>query len=76
MGKANKSGLMRGFGTSEEGFVDLPSKISNIKISRVENGVAAGCSVCFPHGPETVNASVKKNTRSWKKHRNAQHRSK
>jgi len=76
MGKANKSGFQRGFGTTEEGFVDLPSKFSNVKICRVENGVVAGCAVCFPHGPETVNASVKKNRRSWKSNRNAQHRPK
>ena len=35
---------------------------------------ARGCSYCFPHGRETDNATMRKNTRSWKRNRRTRHK--
>ncbi|GGG07131.1 hypothetical protein GCM10011344_04560 [Dokdonia pacifica] len=66
----NYKKLKEAFGLNEYGLIDFPKKISNIKISRIVNHEKmGGCSYCFPHGYETVNATVGKNTRSWKNNR-------
>lgn len=49
--------LNKALGKNEIGGVNFPSKISNIKISRIVNNDAmGGCSFCFPHGFETINS--------------------
>jgi hypothetical protein len=37
-------------------LIDFPKKISGIQISRFQYGNDLGCSYCFPHGFEVVNA--------------------
>jgi hypothetical protein len=64
--------LKAAFGIDEMGNINFPYKISNIQISRISNGDKMGCSHCFPHGFETINASWKKNQRCWKKFREKQ----
>ncbi len=54
------------FGLDEFGQIDVPKKISNVRIARLLVGNAMGCSYCFPHGIETSNATANKNKRSWK----------
>lgn len=60
----------RAFGVDEYGFIDIPKKISGIKISRIIHGEESGCSYCFPHGYETINCTIPE--RSWKSHRKKQ----
>jgi hypothetical protein len=75
MGKSNKSGLRRAFGLDELGIIIPPSKISNIKLSRIEHAKdRGGCTLCYPHGPETTNSTDRKNKRSWKHYRRTQYR--
>lgn len=70
MGKGSKSGMRRGFGRDEHGQPLLPAKFGNVKLSNIEHRrERGGCSLCYPHGPETTNATSRKNTRSWKQHR-------
>ncbi|HAA16783.1 MAG TPA: phosphate ABC transporter substrate-binding protein [Cytophagales bacterium] len=64
--------LRKAFGLNEYDFPDLPVKMSNVQHSRLLYGNRMGCSFCFPHGWETVNATVIKNRRSWKHHRDTQ----
>ncbi|MBX0290341.1 hypothetical protein K3G63_07820 [Hymenobacter sp. HSC-4F20] len=65
--------LQKAFGMVEEGcFVDFPAKFSNVQVSRVVFGNARGCAYCFPHGPETSNATLAKRERSWKQFRRTQ----
>ena len=65
--------LKKAFGLNEFGRIDYPKKISNVKISRIVNHeIMGGCSYCFPHGYETTNSTLSKNTRSWKKNRKYQ----
>ncbi|MCK8520444.1 phosphate ABC transporter substrate-binding protein [Aquimarina sp. D1M17] len=69
----NYKRLQKAFGANQYGFIDFPEKVSNIKISRIINyKKMGGCSYCFPHGYETSNATIYKNTRSWKKNRKKQ----
>lgn len=69
----NHKKFKKAFGLNEEGSIDFPSKISSVKISRIYNHEKmGGCSYCFPHGYETLNATCKKNTRSWKNNRKTQ----
>lgn len=60
------------FGINEYGWVDFPKKISGIQISRILYGNELGCSYCFPHGLEVVNAKHTKLQRNWKKYRKYQ----
>ncbi len=69
--------LKKAFGKGKISMAAMPlAKFSNVKIAGVfhikERG---GCSICFPHGPETTNATIKKNKRSWKKRRKKQFKS-
>ena len=75
MGKANHSGLRRVFTRDEYGQLEVPPRFSNVKLARIEHAVdRGGCTRCFPHGPETSNATNRKNTHSWKNHRKTRYR--
>ncbi|MDA0323886.1 MAG: phosphate ABC transporter substrate-binding protein [Verrucomicrobia bacterium] len=65
--------LGRRFGYDEHGFVDLPARLGGTKISRVFAESRGECGFCFPHGPETSNATIKSRLRSWKRHRKHQY---
>ena len=69
-----KKVFIKAFGLNEFEKVDMPKKISNIRISRIENGIIMGCSWCFPHGYETSNSTFSKNRKSWKFKRQQQYR--
>ncbi|EFK36984.1 Uncharacterised protein [Chryseobacterium gleum] len=66
--KKNKP-LRQKFGFNEYGLIDFPKKISGTQISRLMYGNEMGCSFCFPHGYEVVNAKYTKFQRNWKKYR-------
>lgn len=66
--KKNKP-LRQKFGFNEYGLIDFPKKISGTQISRLMYGNKMGCSFCFPHGYEVVNAKYTKFQRNWKKYR-------
>lgn len=65
----------KAFGLNAFELIDYPSKISNIKVSRLKNGNKMGCSRCFPHGFETINSTIVNRQRNWKKFRKTKHRS-
>lgn len=70
--KTNKK-IIHAFGLNEFGLIDLPRKISNVKISRLSNLEArGGCSICFPHGVDCNNSKFLKIKKNWKKHRKHQ----
>ncbi|MDJ1466648.1 hypothetical protein QNI19_06850 [Cytophagaceae bacterium DM2B3-1] len=70
--KVNKK-FKDAFGCDETGFIALPIKFSNVRISRIENcDDMGGCSFCFPHGFESTNAKESKYQRNWKKFRRTQ----
>lgn len=63
----------KAFGLNENGAIDFPKKMSNVRISRIRNyRIMGGCNFCFPHGFESINARHYKLQRSWKKHRKTQ----
>jgi len=64
--------LRQTFGINEYGWIDFPGKISGVQVSRILYGDEMGCSRCFPHGFEVVNAKHGKFQRNWKKYRKAQ----
>ncbi|WP_312287688.1 phosphate ABC transporter substrate-binding protein [Chryseobacterium gleum] len=66
--KKNKP-LRQKFGFNEYRLIDFPKKISGTQISRLMYGNEMGCSFCFPHGYEVVNAKYTKFQRNWKKYR-------
>jgi hypothetical protein len=57
--KKNKP-LRQKFGFNEYGLIDFPKKISGTQILRLMYGNEMGCSFCFPHGYEVVNAKYTK----------------
>ncbi len=69
--KKNKT-MKQTFGINEYGCIDFPKKISGVQISRIVYGNELGCSHCFPHGFELINAKHTKFQRSWKKYRRTQ----
>lgn len=69
-----KKVFIKAFGLNEFGYLDVPRKMSNVKIERLELGELMGCSWCFPHGFETTNASCFKNRKSWKFYRKKQYK--
>lgn len=70
-----RKALGSAFGANEAGLADLPTKMSNRRVSRlVFTGDRGGCSFCFPHGFETTNSTAGKNRRSWKHNRAHQSR--
>ncbi|MGU3373418.1 phosphate ABC transporter substrate-binding protein [Chryseobacterium sp. M5A1_1a] len=68
----NNKPLKKVLGINEYGLIDFPRKISGIQISRIIYGDKMGCSYCFPHSFEVVNAKDKKLQRNWKKYRKIQ----
>lgn len=66
--------LTKAFGLNEFGIVDIPKKISNVKVSRFLHGEERGCTYCFPHGIETNNSTEKNKQRSWKKSRKTKYK--
>jgi len=65
----------KAFGVDDYGMIAFPKKISNTKISRIQNtDKMGGCSFCFPHGIECTNSKWSKLTRNWKKHRAFQYK--
>ncbi|MCA9496209.1 MAG: phosphate ABC transporter substrate-binding protein [Nanoarchaeota archaeon] len=67
-------GLYRAFGIDEYGFEDIPNKISNVFISRIENRRKTTCTYCFPHGIETINSHYNNYQKNWKRHRKVQYK--
>lgn len=67
-----KRNLKKAFGLNEVGMINFPQKISGTKISRLLLGEVMGCSRCFPHGCEVVNAKRHKLQRCWKSQRKTQ----
>lgn len=60
----------KAFELNELGDIDFPTKISNVKISRIKNyEKMGGCPYCFPHGIETVNSKQSKYSKNWKSYR-------
>ena len=57
------------FSIDEYGFEEIPSKFSNVPLSRIKNGEKMGCSYCFPHGIDTINNRWSNRQRSWKSYR-------
>lgn len=73
----NHKKFKKAFGLNEHGYIDFPKKISNVKLSRIENcRLMGGCSFCFPHGIETTNSKYLKQMRSWKEYRLMQYKRK
>lgn len=71
------NGLRRAFGVDDDGFSAIPPKFGNVAVARlVWASEKGGCTYCFPHGPETTNATCKKHRRSWKLYRRKQYRPK
>lgn len=66
--------LVKAYGKNEFDIVDIPTKVESSKYQRIIFGNIMGCSYCFPHGPETFNATAIKNKRNWKYYRNNQYR--
>ena len=65
----------KAFGVNEFGLIDFPTKISNIRISRIKNfEKMGGCLYCFPHGVECTNSREHKFTRNWKHYREFQYK--
>jgi hypothetical protein len=76
MGRKDCKAMKRAMGSDDEGFPAMPTKIGNVKLSRIVLGEESGCSRCFPHGFETNNSTESKNRRSWKNHRKTKYRPK
>lgn len=72
--KKNRRSLVRAFGIDEYGQIELPPKISGTTISRLLKGEWMGCSYCFPHRWEVINAKWKKDLSCWKRYRKHQWR--
>ncbi len=63
------------YGIDEYGFAALPEKVSNVRIARIIHAEdRGGCTICFPHGFETTNATIRKNKKSWKCKRSKQYK--
>lgn len=69
-----KNNLQKAFGLDECGCVCPPEKLSNVKVARIEHGKERACVHCFPHGGETTNATLRKNTRCWKRQRKTRYK--
>jgi hypothetical protein len=75
LGKQFRKILIKAFGQGEGGLPDIPTKVSNVKISRfIFYKDRGGCPFCFPHGIETNNSKWSKNRKSWKLRRAKQYR--
>jgi len=60
----------KAFGLNDHGYIDFPKKISGTQITRIYLGEESGCSWCFPHGYETINATIPE--KNWKSQRKKQ----
>lgn len=78
MKKENRnSRLKSALGSDDGDIIDLPLKMSNVKISRIlHTPETGGCSFCFPHGIESTNSKYLKKQRSWKTHRKNKYKTK
>lgn len=71
----NLKSLQQAFGLNENGMIDFPIKISNIKISRFINfKKQGGCDRCFPHGIDCNNNQYAKDIKYWKRYRKTQYK--
>lgn len=71
VGKTNREGKMR----RASGDEALPSKMGSTAAARIDHvHDRGGCSHCFPHGPDTTNATTSKNERTWKRSRKTANR--
>ena len=68
-----KKAFVKAFGLNEQGLVDFPTKMSNVRISRIELGEFLGCSHCFPRNPCTGSGRGQF-IRNWKSYRKKQHK--
>lgn len=59
-------------GIDEYGFLRLPVKYSNVKLSRLINDRGRGYAPDFPHGEDVENSRWLNVQRNWKRHRKAQ----
>ena len=66
MGSCKGTGWKRAFGTGEWGEIDIPRKISNVKLSRIDRA--------HEYGIGSVFRLWRRNTRCWKQFRDAQHK--
>jgi hypothetical protein len=65
--------LRKAFGQMDGyNLIDYPQKLSGIRISRLLYGETQGCSWCFPHGWEVINATYNNQQRNWKQQRKTQ----
>ena len=53
---------------------DLPIRMGNVRISRLDNFRKVSCTYCFPHGHENHNSIWRKDLRCWKRYRQHQWR--
>lgn len=70
-----KKVFVKAFGLNEEGLVDFPRKMSNVRIARIELGDFLGCAWCFPHQLCT-GSSRGERIRNWKAFRKKQYKRK
>jgi hypothetical protein len=65
--------MQQAFGKDDFGIAVLPKKLSNVKVSRINNfDLMGGCPFCFPHGIECINSKFSNQNRSWKRYRRTQ----
>lgn len=77
MGKGYNNQVKLLFGKDEEGLPLIPQKIGSRRLARIEHAIErGGCTICFPHGPETTNATWKKSKKSWKVRRKTRYKAK
>ena len=60
--------FQKAFGLNQFGITDMPTKISNVQLSRLVY-CKKECTYCFPHGWEVSNSTFNNNQRCWKKFR-------
>lgn len=53
---------------------DWPTRRSNVRLARLDNGEQMGGECCFPHGLETTNPTWRTVQRCWKRHQRTQWR--
>ena len=71
IGKINREGRLN---RVLHGEGALPTKQSSTAAARIDHARESGCSICFPHGPETTNRTIAKNERTWKRSRKTPYR--
>ena len=71
-GKMQLRRATRRLGSDEYGFLDLPPKYGNVKLSRLINGRDRGYAPDFPHGEDVENCRWLNLQRNWKRFRKEQ----